>query len=386
MRSRAFSLERRILLLVLLPLIGAAIPATLMLWQAQKDLAEMRNLRALSDLVWKLGDLDACLDKESDNWYAFKPAWEATAEQRKAERVKQDQARAETDKAIAAYAQLRANVDVGHLSAPLRGAVDAVQKHIATLPDLRQTVYSQVDDSSSQPIIDGYRVFRQAVNQVLPLLVDATSNDEITRKLVVLPKFMLVRKAAMDSGGLIFYFHQLRAQKGRAFTPAEALTVKQGADEAEVHWADVIALSEGRVRERMVALHASPEWQRVIDLLRKHATSVLEGTPPPIKTEAEWNPSWDFLQLGLAAEIKALRDDFVQTCAATEQQTRRRRTWMLISSIGGAALVLWLARRLGRSISRPISSTATQLLADAETFTSEAATVRHPWGHLDPGY
>jgi hypothetical protein len=307
MAFRTLSLERRLLLLVIIPLLGAALPAGLMLWQAQKDLAEMRNLKALAELVWKLGDLEGSLDSEASNWYFFKPTWQCTDEVRRAERQKQDQWRQETDRAIVAYNQQRAAVDASILSPTLQAAIDSVASRIGALPALRKMVDTQMDETSSNPIMDGYRDFRRDIDQVLPLLVDATSSHSITRKLVVLPKVMLVRKTAMEAGGMIFYFHQLRASKARSFNTNEAYTLKQAADTTELLWTDIIALSEGQTREHLAAIHASDEWKFVVDMLRKHSESALNGTPPPIPDEKPWGVGWSFLETGMANEIKILR-------------------------------------------------------------------------------
>jgi hypothetical protein len=377
MALQVLSLHRRILLLVLLPLLGASIPAGYLLWHAQRDLAEMRNLRALADLVWRLGDLEARLDAEAEKWYFFKPSYEATNAQRQAERLNQEQQRRETDKAIAAYNAQRAAIESASLSAPLQAALDSIAQRITHLPELRKMVYAQVDETLSVPIMDGYRGFRRDIDQVLPLLVDATSNSAITRKLIVLPKLMLVRKTAMDAGGMIFYYHQLRASKStRTFVPSEALQMSQGADLAELLWADVIAMSQGPMRNHLVALHESPDWQRVVDMLRKHADAALNHTEPPISGEAEFSPSWSFLYGTLAEEIKGVREDFTQSCQALERAAQLRRLWIILGIGAGVAVVLWLANRLGHSISKPVAGTTDRLLSDARAVTSEAETVR----------
>lgn len=377
MAFRALSLERRILLLVLLPLLGAALPAGIMLWQAQRDLAEMRNLKALAELVWRLGDLEGCLDNEASNWYFFKPQFTATDAERRAERQKQDQWRADTDKAIAAYNRQRAAVDASILSASLQNAIDGVAKRITGLPELRRVVYAQVDESSSNPIMDGYRYFRRDIDAVLPLLVDATSSNTITRKLVVLPKLMLVRKTAMDAGGMIFYYHQLRASKQRTFTASEAISLSTAADNCETLWADVIALSQGATRDHLVSVHDSDDWKGVVEMLRKHSEAALNNTPPPISNETGWGSGWAFLQTGLANEIKLAREDFTQSCVDLENGVRTRRLWMIVGFAAGVVVVLLLAKRLGRSISRPVATTTQRLLEDAQAVTSESESVRN---------
>ena len=378
MLTRGLSLERRILLLVLLPLLGGLVPGGYMVWRAHQDLMEMRNLGQLARLVWKLGDLETRLDAESTNWYFFKPTHQATDEVRQAERVKQNQWRSETDQAIAGYRGLRAQTNSGRLSLPLQAAIKNVDQHIAELPELRRVVDNQADDATSVGIMQGYRTFRDDISLVLPLLVDASRNDGIVRKLVVLPKLILARKAAMDVGGMIFYYHQLRVAKSyHKFSPTEALTLRQGADLAERHWADVIALSQGEVRQHLLAVHESPRWKQTVELLRAHSDAALNDTAPPIAGESGWEPSWQFLTTDLAKEIVRLREDFTLTCASVEQAMQDRRLWTSLSLAGGILLILWLTRGLCRSISRPIARITEGLLENSEQSVADATAVRH---------
>ncbi|MEO6001778.1 MAG: methyl-accepting chemotaxis protein [Opitutus sp.] len=386
MSTRDLGLERKILLLVLLPLLGALLPGGYIAWRAQHDVVEMNNLRSVAQLVWKLGDLEAKINNEASNWYFFKPTWTATDEERRAERVKQDQWRAETDAAITAYRTQRSNVDVASLSSSLRDALDVVENRVQRLPELRQAVYGQKDEAAGSAIMDGYRSFGREIDLVLPLLVDATSSDVIARKLVVLPKLMLARKWVNDSGGMIFFYHQLRAVKsGRKFTPTEALFLRHSADNAEALWTDIIAFSQDAVRDRLVAVHNSADWRRVIELLRSHSDAALNDTPPPIPSDAEWGPSWTFVQDGLNAEINWLRDDFTQTCAALEQTVRARRLWTCVALGFSVIAVLALTRRIGHGLTQPIAETTERLLVDAERATTEAASVRISCGTVAEG-
>lgn len=54
MSIRGLGLEREILLLVFIPLLGGLLPGSLIVWRAQRDLVEMSKLQALSRLVWKI--------------------------------------------------------------------------------------------------------------------------------------------------------------------------------------------------------------------------------------------------------------------------------------------------------------------------------------------
>src|SRR5471030_2003128 len=116
---RSLGLERRILILVMLPILGGLIPGIFMVVNANRDLREMRQLNELAKVVWKLGELDSRIDEESSNWYFFTPTFSATPEERKAERIKQDKWRVDTDATLASYRVLKSEVDLPNLSAPL---------------------------------------------------------------------------------------------------------------------------------------------------------------------------------------------------------------------------------------------------------------------------
>ncbi len=378
MTIRGLSLERKILLLVMLPLLGGLVPGAYMAWRAHRDLAEMQSLGQLAQLVWKLGELETRIDLESSTWYFFKPTFAATDEVRKSERLKQDQWRTATDQAIAGYRTVHSSIEPSKLSVPLRASIATIDRHISDLPGLRQDVYAQVDDTAGAGIMARSGAFRSDINLVLPLLVDATSNVTIVRKLVVLPKLILARKAAMDVGGMIFYYHQLRAAKSnRRFSASESLALRQGADLAEKQWADVIALSQGGIREHLLAVHQSAKWRSVVDLLRAHSDAALNNTPPPITGEDGWEPAWQFLTTDLANEIVRLREDFTRTSVAAEQAVRDRRLWTSLGLLAGVLLVLGLTIGLCRSISRPIARTTESLLENAERSTADATAVRH---------
>ncbi|MEO6995561.1 MAG: methyl-accepting chemotaxis protein [Lacunisphaera sp.] len=374
---RALSLERRILLLVLLPLVGGLLPGAFIVLRAHRDFQEMRQLTQLADVVWKLSDLDARVDAESSNWYFFNPSFQAADDVRKKERVKQDQWRNETDQTISSYRTLRAGIDSTSLSAPLHAAFDAVERPLASLNDLRHIVDHQTGEDPNNEIISRYSAFRRNINDVLPLLSDATTNNVITRKLGALHKLMLVRKSAMEGGSLIFYYHQLRSAKSdRHFTPTQAFTLIHAAELSELYWRDVIALSQGSIREHLDKVYHSPEWKTAADLLAGHGMAALDNSAPPIASEAAWEPSWNFLTDGLGAEINTLRADFTQTCLALTESARERRLWASVGLLGAAGLILWLTVRLGRNISRPISRTTQNLLEGAERSAGEAASVR----------
>ncbi|MEO7414720.1 MAG: hypothetical protein ABIZ81_15335, partial [Opitutaceae bacterium] len=370
-------LERKILFLALFPLLGGMVPGGIMIWRAQRGLNEVRNLNKLASLVWKISDLDACLGLEQSNWYFFKPGWVATEEVMKAEREKQDEWRKNTDAAIAAYQQLRRVLPPASLSVPVLSALNQIQQRIEELPGMRRLFFAQGDLPARERLKESYRGFRRDVNKVLPLLVDVTTSDVITRKLIILPKLMAMRESTMEAGGLIFYYHQLRVSQERALRADEALKMSHSADLAELYWADIVALSQGKMRERLGSMHESPEWTRVVELLRGHSVAALAGTEPPIAGEEEWSPSWAFLTDTVLGEINAGREDFIETCATLEAKLRARCLWSGGGLLGGMLLVFWVARRMGRSISQPIQATTERLFEDAKATTAEAVAVRN---------
>ncbi|MFT3830777.1 MAG: methyl-accepting chemotaxis protein [Opitutaceae bacterium] len=377
MSTRRLSLERKILLLVLLPVIGGLVPALLLIRRAHAEVVELETLGQLSEMVWKLSDLELRLDAEQSNWYFFKPTWKCSDAERRDARAKQDNWRRETDAAVRAYQEQRAAVDTGTLSGPLQSALGIIDRRIAQLSTLRQTVDGQTDDSFGNQIMEGYRGSRQDVSAVLPLLIDATTNDTIVRKLGVLPKLMLARKTITEFGGMVFFYHQLRAEKSaRKFTPAEALGMINGAKLAEIYWQDVIALSQDALREHLVAVHESADWKRAVTLVREHGEAALADAEPPIASEAEWGPSWTFLDIKLGEEVKHVRADFQAACAALAAHARARRLWSSLALLFAVALVLECSRRLGRSIVGPVMQTTARLIDDAERSAGEAATVR----------
>jgi methyl-accepting chemotaxis protein len=375
---RGLSLERKILLLMMLPILGGMIPGAVIIFRANRSLHEIRALSELSTLVARLSELDARLDKEQSTWYMFKPSWVMSEAEKKAARVDTDAFRKATDATIEKYQVQRAEIDHGLVSPLLRTALARIEQRCADLPALRHMVDAQTpDDTMSNPILYGYRDFRSDVVAVLPLLIDTTTNDVIIRKLLVIPKLTLVQKITTEAGGMVFFYHQLRAEhSARIFTPAEALQMIHKSDLAEQYWDEIIAHSQGEQREHLIAVHESPQWKRAITVLRGHGVAALEHTDPPISEVTDWDASWTFLTETLVTEIQALREDFTRTCAQAERSARGQRLWSSLGLMVGVGLVFGLMRLVTRSIGRPIIATTQQLLVDAEASTAEAALVR----------
>ena len=374
---RALSLERRILLLVLLPLLGGLVPALLIVLRAHSEVTELRQLGLLSEMVWKLGALESRLDQEFSNWYMFLPNSDLAPAAVAEARQKQEQWRGDTDAAITAYRSQRAHIDARQLSPLLQAALNRIEQRVANLPALRQAVFNQVPGAKADPIIDGYRDFQRDVSAVLPLLVDASTNDVVVRKLAVLPKLMLARKALVDSGGMIFYYHQLRtAQPPRQLAPREALFMLNSADLAETHWQDIVAFSQGALRDHLVALHDSAAYRTALALIRGHAQAALDNTAPPLPSAQGWEPHWALIDVQLGQEVDAVRDDFKTTCATLTGRAQSRRLWAGVAVVLAVALVLACTRQLGRSIAGPVMRTTDELYTEAQKSAEEAATLR----------
>jgi methyl-accepting chemotaxis protein len=371
------SLERRILLLVLLPLLGGLVPALLIVSRAHSEVTELRQLGLLSELVWKLGALESSLAQEFSNWYMFIPSSDLPPAEVRDARQKQEQWRRDTDVAIDAYRTQRTRIDVQQLSPSLQDALGCIEQRTAGLAALRAAVFNQVPGAKADPIIDGYRDFQHDVSAVLPLLVDASTNDVVVRKLAVLPKLMLARKALVDSGGMIFYYHQLMAaQPPRPLSAREAFFMLNSVDFAESYWQDIVAFSQGALRDHLARLHDSGEYRRALELIRGHAQASLDHTAAPLASAQEWQPHWALLDVQLGKEIDAVRDDFKTTCATLAARAQARRLWAAIAVVLGIALVLVCTRRLGRGIAGPVMRTTDELYSEAEKSAGEAAALR----------
>jgi hypothetical protein len=232
--------------------------------------------------------------------------------------------------------------------------------------------------ATSIAILNGYEGFRSDINRVFPLLTDATSSDVIIRKLIVIPKLIQIRIMTSEAGGMVFFYHQLRAEKSpRKFTPEEALKMINACDRSEQIWEEIIALSQGRDREYFISMHAASAWTGMLAMLRGHGLAARENAAPPITDLADWNNAhWTYINEGLGKEIAGLRENFAAACIAEERRAQLLLLWSGAMLLAGAGLVFWLTRLLARSIGRPIMGATQRLLSDAESSATEAAVVR----------
>src|SRR5450432_288871 len=106
------TLERKIVLLVLVPLGFALIPAGILLSRSQKAVREMERLQLLAALVEKMTVVEKCLDLEQVVWWQFTPDHESDSPQKKAAaRAEEEGARVKTDAALASFDEAALHVD-----------------------------------------------------------------------------------------------------------------------------------------------------------------------------------------------------------------------------------------------------------------------------------
>jgi methyl-accepting chemotaxis protein len=150
-------------------------------------------------------------------------------------------------------------------------------------------------------------------------------------------------------------------------------------------WDEVMALSQGANRARLLAVHDSPISQRVLELMRAHSQAAIQDGPPPIPGQNDWVEPWSFITEGLEKEIKWLLDDFSLTCKTTEHDLRLQRilaaSGLLLVSLG----ILFATVRLGRSIAKPVMLTSDLLLKHVELVAAQSSFLRESSGDVAEG-
>src|SRR5690606_1013777 len=169
--------------LTLIPLLVAAVPTLLLLSRADRAVREMEGLDVLSNLVWKMSDVEKGFDHEADNWYMFRqehandPA-PVLAEARKV----QDAAREATDAALADYDRTLAGIDPSLLPETFREILAGVAEQRARLHEIRALLYRRHSDKESEEIATYYLQLRSKLGGALGVLIDQTTNQEVARK------------------------------------------------------------------------------------------------------------------------------------------------------------------------------------------------------------
>ncbi len=366
-------LEQKLLLLAIAPLVFAVIPAGLLVVRSHRVAEEMRGLDVFANLVWKMGDVERCFDQEADNWYMFRAEHaNDPADTLAAARTKQDDARRATDAALAEYDRTLAAIDPALLPPAIRQLLDDIAAGRQGLTPTRDLLYQRHTDAQSAQIYDYYQNLRVKLGSMLALLIDQTTNDSVARKLQVLTKTIALRQQGMEAGRKIFWDIQVWNRDHKLIDNDLILAMVRGVEVADSHWNDIVALSQGEARERLLAFNARNGWQTPAAIIRDSALNLAKGLPPPVTVEAEWSKQYDFIDKTLGEFVQWLREDFTATCAGIRRENIRERNLAVALTLAGIVLVVLLSRRLAQGIARPLKQTAAKLSAGAASFATEA--------------
>ena len=379
-------LEQRLLLLAIVPLAFAVIPAGLLVVRTHRVVTEMQGLDLFANLVWKMGDVERCFDQEADNWYMFRaehanddPALLSEARQ------KQEAARQHTDAALLEYDRTLAGIDPALVPPAIRRILDEIAAGRATLGETRTLLYSRHTDAQSAEIYAYYQALRVKLGSVLALLIDQTTNDVVARKLQVLTKTIALRQQGMEAGRKVFWSIQCWNHNQKLIDMDLLPVMVGGVEVADSQWSDVVALSQGAVREKVLAFNAQSAWQTPATIIRQFAANLAKGAPPPITNQDEWSKNYDFIDKNLGEFVQWLRADFTATCADIRRDYTRQRNATAGLTLAGIVLVLFITQRMARSIARPLTTTATKLAAGAASFANEARTLVDAAAELSTG-
>lgn len=383
------TLERKLLMLALIPLACALVPAGILLLRAQNTVREMERLDVLASLVWKMAEVEQGLELEQSHWWRFAPERaNDPADVKKEARVLEDAARAKTDAALLSYDAFLATIDEKTLSEALSEALAAIRQERSRLAGVRDWMYNNdhARDQKGSQIADIYIEMRAAFNAALPLLVDQTTNTTIARKLLVLSKTTHARKKTVVAAGFIFWTVQTY-EKSKTLTPQpNSLYIKEGVEVGESEFAEIPALAEGQAREKFLAIYRQPKWREGIAYARQIAECLMTQVGPlPIVKEADWSPCFNIWEIEMGEFVVWLREDFTKTCDSVRALAVRQRNvnsgLVLVCSVG----LLLASRRLARSIAAPLNDTAAKLAEGAAMFASEADKMASAAASLSDG-
>ena len=367
------TLERKLLLLAAIPLTCAVIPAYLLVARAHRTVREMDGLGPLARLVWRMADVEQAIDKEADNWYMFQPEHANDgAEVLAKARATQEEARRKTDEALTAFDAQLARIDAASLDDTLRDALAKVATARGQLPAIRDLMFNNRTPAEAARVVAFYQQFRAELGGVLPLLINQTTNEVVTRKLLGLAEMIAVRKHASDAGGLVFWSIQTYKASGTLLPRENIAKMTRSAELADVSWQRFRGLAQGEARRRFQGLDTSGQWQRSFDLIRQFAASIAADTPPPLSDESGWSPLWGFIQSDLGEFNLWLRTDFSDTAESIRRAMVRQRNWTAGLAAFGVLVVFLLSHRLARRIAEPMRLTAAKLVQGADTFATEA--------------
>ena len=369
----AMTLDRRLFLLATLPLLFALAAASVLVLRSHRAVKEMDGLEALSQLVWKMGDVEKCLVAEVDNWYMFRaehandPA-DVLAEARK----KQDAARAATDGVFVEYDQLLAEMEKIGIPPEIRSVLDAIAGDRAKLKEVRATLYRTHTDAESADIATYYQTLRTKLGSVLSLLIHQTTDDVVTRKLQVLARTIQLRKESMEAGWKIFWMIQVYNKDQKLIPPELGPVIVRGTELADDNWKQAVALSRGAINDRFNEFEAAGLWTLPIETMRKSADALARGLPPPLQVEEEWSKQFSFISGTLGEFVDVIREDFKSSCSSIREDHIRERNMTLGIVVVGTLLITWGIRRMARRISQPLKETAETMSLTARAFLSQA--------------
>lgn len=370
------TLERKLLLLALIPLGFALVPAGILLARAQKTMREMERLDSLSSLAWRMADIERCLDLEQANWWKFTPEHKNDPkETREKDRNDEDTARKNTDAALEKYDQFLARVETNRASPQLKSALDNIATARTKLPGLREWMYDNTGTRASNlaVVAEHYLELRATFSTALPLLIDQTTNAAIVRKLLVLSKATAARHKTVDAGGYIFWMIQTYA-KSKSTTPqVDALHLKEQIETAELTFAEIPVLSEGIAREKFNTIYRQPKWSEALTYARKFAVCLSSQTTDfPLMKDEDWAPYFLIWEVELGDYVVWLRTDFIDTCNEIRSSVTRQRNVTAATLLASILGLFFLSRRLARSLVTPLQGTASKLSEYAATFSDEA--------------
>ena len=360
-RTRAvMTLNRKLVILAMIPLIFASIPAVMLVNRTQNAVQEMDGLSTLSNLVWKMAAVERCLDEEADNWYMFRREHDNDAKELlTAARVRQDNARVATDKALAEYDLLLTATDSAKFPPEIRVVLDSVALDRGQLRPIRDLLYTKHTDKDSEHIEAYYLAIRAKLGSVLALLIDQTTDPVILRKLQTLSKTISLRKCFMEAGRKLFWGLQTY-NATKSMIPKEHIsTLARNVQAAGDGWKDALAFSQGDTREKLRAYDA--RFQAALDPLKVFVVTLTNDLPPPILVQSKWDVHYDFVDVEFGKFVGSLREDFMTSCALTRAALVRQRNLTLAGIALGTACVLLLTIRMARQIARPLEKFASRL-------------------------
>ena len=381
------NLERKLITLALVPLVFALIPASILFIRANRTVREMDNLEPLSTLVWRMADVEQCVDAEGSNWWMFSTDHaNDPADVKQKDKADQEKARQATDTAWTAYDHALSTVDVSTMSSDFAKAVQDIAARRAKLATIRDLVYHNTDPVNNDVIINYYLDLRASLTAAMPMLIDQTTNTAVARKLLALSMVAEARKRSIEAGGLVFYqIQSYKRQNGMIVDRNVSVNMATPLSYAQAYWKMIPSLSQGEARQRFLKLRDDPKWQDFFDTIPKYEQAALYGQKPPSLDEDAWSVDYNFMTNDVGQYIDWMKQDFGRTCEAIRSEASLQRNWTGALIVLGMLGVFWISQRMARSIAKPLGATASQLVAGAATFAEEAEKLATAASSLSDG-